>query len=164
MIIGRSGSGKTVFSERLGTALGREVIHLDRLYWTTGWQKVYTPEAWIEKMKELAAGDEWIIDGNYHSTLEIRLARADTVIFFNFSALQSLFHIFMRYLFPPAQVVDRAPGIPDRISWQLLEWTLRYPTRRTLEKLAAVKDKKIYIVRTHHEARALLRALTEPML
>jgi hypothetical protein len=29
----------------------------------------------------LLTSDEWIADGNYHATLDLRLERADTVVF-----------------------------------------------------------------------------------
>jgi adenylate kinase family enzyme len=55
------------------------VVHLDRSCWRPGW--VATPaEEWEAARTDLAAGERWIIDGNYGGTLNVRFARADTVI------------------------------------------------------------------------------------
>jgi adenylate kinase family enzyme len=80
MVIGSGGAGKSIFSRRLGDVLGIEVIHLDRLHWKPGWAE--TPKGeWAELVGQLVRGDEWIIDGNYGGTLEVRLGACDTVIF-----------------------------------------------------------------------------------
>ena len=34
-----------------------------------------------EEQRGLLGGDAWIVDGNYHETLDLRLRRADTVVF-----------------------------------------------------------------------------------
>lgn len=79
-IIGSGGAGKTTLARMLGAKTGIPVVHLDRLYWNAGW--VPAPhEMWLERQREVLEGECWIIDGNYGSTLDLRLAAADTVIF-----------------------------------------------------------------------------------
>jgi adenylate kinase family enzyme len=42
LVIGSSGSGKSTFARRLGELLSLEVIHLDRLFRSSGW--IETPK------------------------------------------------------------------------------------------------------------------------
>jgi adenylate kinase family enzyme len=80
VVTGMAGAGKSTFSRALSAKTGLPVIHLDLHFWKPGW--VATPDVeWREKQRGLFAGGEWIIDGNYHATLDLRLERADTVVF-----------------------------------------------------------------------------------
>ena len=80
LILGSSGSGKSTLARRLGATLELPVIHLDRHYWQPGW--VPTPEMeWVETVNQIIQRPQWIIDGNYRSTLDIRLQAADTIVF-----------------------------------------------------------------------------------
>lgn len=80
IIVGSGGSGKSTFAKRLGAVTGLPVIHLDKEFWQPNW--VETPrDEWIEKQKQFISGEEWIIDGNYDGTLEIRFCAAELVIF-----------------------------------------------------------------------------------
>ena len=45
-----------------------------------GWAEP-TEAEWRKKQEGLLAGDGWIADGNYGTTLDLRLERADTVVF-----------------------------------------------------------------------------------
>jgi adenylate kinase family enzyme len=75
-----AGAGKSTFSRALSAKTGLPVIHLDVHFWKPDW--VPTPEdEWREKQRELLAEEEWIVDGNYHASLDLRLERADTVAF-----------------------------------------------------------------------------------
>jgi len=38
----------------------------------------------LSRLQDALSGDEWIIDGNYISTMELRLKHCDTVIFLDF--------------------------------------------------------------------------------
>jgi adenylate kinase family enzyme len=40
---------------------------------------------WREEQHDLISGDTWILDGNYHETLDLRLERADTAVFLDTS-------------------------------------------------------------------------------
>jgi adenylate kinase family enzyme len=80
VVTGMAGAGKSTFSRALSAKTGLAVIHLDLHFWKPGW--VPTPDdEWREKERRLLAGEEWIADGNYHATLDLRLERADAVVF-----------------------------------------------------------------------------------
>jgi adenylate kinase family enzyme/aminoglycoside N3'-acetyltransferase len=79
VVTGLAGAGKSTFSRALSTKTGLPVIHLDLHFWKPGWTEP-SEEEWRETQRALLASDEWIADGNYHETLDLRLDRADTVI------------------------------------------------------------------------------------
>lgn len=84
LILGSSGSGKSTLARRLGATLELPVIHLDRHFWRPGWEE--TPEEeWQGIVRRLIQRKQWIIDGNYRSTLNMRLQAADTVVFLDLS-------------------------------------------------------------------------------
>src|SRR5512139_224784 len=80
LVTGMAGSGKSTFSRSLAAKTGLPVIHLDLHFWKPGLVAPSELE-WREKQRVLLAGDAWIADGNYHETLDLRLERADTVVF-----------------------------------------------------------------------------------
>lgn len=79
VVTGLPGSGKSTFSLALAAKTGLSVIHLDLEFWKPGWVAPSESE-WREKQHGVLAGDEWIADGNYRETLDLRLQRADTVV------------------------------------------------------------------------------------
>jgi adenylate kinase family enzyme len=79
VVTGLAGSGKSTFSKSLGARTGVPVVHLDLHFWKPGWVAP-TDAEWRERQREVLAGDEWIADGNYHETLDLRLERADTIV------------------------------------------------------------------------------------
>ena len=78
--IGSPGSGKTYFAKRLAGLLRVPLYHLDDLYWHADWVATPEPE-WEREIHRLVGLRDWVIDGNYASTLDVRLRAADTVIF-----------------------------------------------------------------------------------
>lgn len=80
LVIGSPGSGKSYFSRQLSMITGIPVYHLDLYYWHEGW--VSTPRDEFDKIiTDIMKNDEWIIDGNYQRTLEMRLKNANLVFF-----------------------------------------------------------------------------------
>ncbi|HMG64940.1 MAG TPA: hypothetical protein VK599_18500 [Streptosporangiaceae bacterium] len=80
IVTGLARSGKSTFSLALAARTGLPVIHLDLRFWKPGWVSPSETE-WREKQRGVLAGNAWIADGNYHETLDLRLERADTVVF-----------------------------------------------------------------------------------
>lgn len=151
MVIGPGGVGKSTFSKKLCPFLQYELIHLDVLYWKAGWKR--TPEAeWQNIVKEQVKKDRWIIDGNHHSTLDIRLERADTIIFFDFKRRVYLWNSIKRTLkgkFLGIKRDDIADGCPERFDSTFYGWIWNFKKRHRkeyLELLDNLKDKKNIII------------------
>lgn len=126
-ILGCGGSGKTVLARRLAERLGLTVTNLDALYYDDTWSAL-PQDKFAAIQRELVAADRWLIEGNYASTLPIRLARADTVIFLDLPALTCLWGIAQRrWHYRGGQHAD---GVYDRITRSFVKYILGY--RRTM--------------------------------
>ena len=90
MIIGCGGSGKTTLAKKVQEITGLELIHLDQVFWNPGWVET-TGQEWIDKNKQLLSKENWIMDGNYGSTMDMRLEQADTIVFMDTPTLSRLF-------------------------------------------------------------------------
>lgn len=80
IVTGLPGAGKSTLALALAAKTGLPVIHLDLQFWKPGWVAPSEVE-WRRTQREVLAGDAWIADGNYRETLDLRLERADTVVF-----------------------------------------------------------------------------------
>jgi adenylate kinase family enzyme len=88
-VIGSGGSGKSFVSRALGRRLGITVTHLDAVYFDKDWNSLPRDE-FAELQRLLVAEPAWIIDGNYRSTMEIRLREADTIVMLDVSTAAAL--------------------------------------------------------------------------
>ena len=121
IVTGLAGSGKSTLSLALAAKTGLPVIHLDLHLWKPGWVAPSETE-WREKQRVLLAADAWIADGNYHETLDLRLARADTVVFLGLPWWVCSGRALLRGF----RVPDELPEGCDYTAWQRLrdEWRL----------------------------------------
>ena len=83
LVIGSPGAGKSILAAKLSAVTGLPLIHLDQQYWLPGWVEP-DEAAWQVRLREIIAGDRWIIDGNYGGSMTLRLTRADTVIYLDY--------------------------------------------------------------------------------
>jgi len=161
LIIGLQGSGKSTFANKLGQGLNREIIHLDKIYYESGWKHTQTKEEWRQTIRDLVAKDKWIIDGHYNSTLSIRVPRADTIIFFDFNKFLCLYRVCKRTL-DKTQPFDKAEGNFNRLSYNLIKKILIFSEKKVWKHLELYKDtKKIFVVKNSKEAGELLSKLTK---
>ena len=164
LIIGCCGAGKSTFARQLAKATGLPLISLDRHYWQPEWRE--TPSAeWTRTVAELAARPRWIMDGNYGGTLDLRLARADTVIFLDYATSTCLWRVTKRTLrYHGRTRPDMAPGCRERFDLPFLRYVATYRrTRRPalLTKLdAASSDTAVYLPRNDWEARRVIDKLS----
>ena len=84
MIIGCGGAGKSTLAKKLGERTGLPVVHLDQIWWSPGNWEHLSKEEFDARLAAEVEKECWIIDGNFNRTLDIRLERADTVIYLDF--------------------------------------------------------------------------------
>lgn len=82
IVIGCPGSGKTTFSEKLHKCTGLPLFYLDAI-WHKPDKTHISREEFDQRLAEIGELEEWIIDGNYSRTIEVRLKMCDTVFLFD---------------------------------------------------------------------------------
>lgn len=154
LVIGSGGAGKSTFAGRLAAKLGLAVVHLDALYWQSGWRETPKP-TWRAQIAELVARDSWIMDGNYSGTLAQRIAACDTVIFLDLPRTLCLWRVVKRAMrYWGRSRPDMAAGCPERLTFEFVQWIWQYPHRtrpKVLTLLEAQRDAKQIV---HLRARA----------
>ena len=83
IVIGCPGSGKSTFSRELNRITHIPLYYLDMMYWNAD-RTTVEKAVFIERLADTINKDEWIIDGNYGSTMELRMQACDTVIFLDY--------------------------------------------------------------------------------
>ena len=83
-VVGAPGSGKTTFGAALADRLGVPFVEMDALFWGPNWSKA-TDDEFADRVGEAAAGEAWVIDGNYSRIQRLVWSRADTVVWLDFS-------------------------------------------------------------------------------
>ena len=72
IVIGCPGSGKSTLSRKLHNITNIPLFHLDMMYWNSDRTIVEAP-IFHQRVSDIMKKNEWIMDGNYGSTLELRL-------------------------------------------------------------------------------------------
>ncbi len=145
-VVGCAGAGKSTFARELGRRTGLPVIHLDRHFWHPGW--VETPrDEWRRVQTELLSGDEWIVDGNYGGTHDIRLSRADTVVVMAPPRRVCMTRVLRRSFSNWGRAIQ-ADGCPERFDKEFLQWVWRWPydSRPRLDAALAEHGQHLHIV------------------
>ena len=83
IVIGCPGSGKSSFSRALHAKTGIPLYHLDMMYWNAD-KTTVEKSLFLTRLEKVLSREEWIIDGNYASTLDVRLSYCDTVFFLDY--------------------------------------------------------------------------------
>ena len=95
MVIGCPGSGKSTFCRELHKATGIALYHLDMMYWNND-KTTVEKTVFRQRLSEVISRESWIIDGNYGSTMEMRMIACDTVFFLDYPLQVCLDGIRMR--------------------------------------------------------------------
>ena len=119
LVLGSPGSGKSIFSKKLSAFIGLPLYHMDDLYWEKCWRRP-DPNKFLSILSTVIESEYWMLDGNYVSSLELRLQRADAVVFLDISTYQCLISVLLRSLHRfigdratlPAQIRDDVTYTP----------------------------------------------------
>jgi adenylate kinase family enzyme len=136
-VIGTSGSGKTTFGRELASVLQIPFIELDAIFWGPDWSEPDDSEL-FPKLSAALSGDNWVLDGNYSRTLDIKWERVDSVIWLDFSFPRTV-----------AQAIKRAVS---RIITQEELWT-GTGNRESLQKLFSRDSIVLWTIQTYATRR-----------
>jgi adenylate kinase family enzyme len=168
IVTGLAGAGKSTFSRALAAKTGLPLIHLDLYAWKPGWVRMPEDER-SARERDLLAGAEWIADGNYHATLDQRLARADTVVFLDTRWWTCAWRAFLRGIRRPPGF--QPPDGCDDSAWQQLrdEWWVvwriwrgrRSDRERELNMVSQHgQHTSLHVLRSKREVRKFLHCLS----
>lgn len=146
MVIGCPGSGKSTFSRALHQRTGIPLFHLDMMYWNAD-RTTVDKAVFRERLTNTMEKKEWIIDGNYESTIELRLQASDTVIFLDYPLDICLDGIKERR----GKVRTDMPWIENEEDTEFIEFIKNYNLQsrpKVMELLGKYSHKDIYILRT----------------
>lgn len=159
IVIGCPGSGKSTFSRELHKITDIPIFHLDRMYWNAD-KTVVDGDIFQERLLSAIREEAWIIDGNYGTSIELRLQACDTVFFLDYPLEVCL-----------EGVHERKGKVRSDISWtepdqeedeEFIEFIKKYrevSRPAVLEFLDKYPDRNIYIFKNRNEANEYLRNL-----
>ena len=154
IVIGCPGSGKSTVSRALHNKIGIPLYHLDMMYWNAD-KTTVEKSAFLERLSVVLEKDEWIIDGNYVSTMELRMAACDTVIFLDYPIDVCLDGIKARRGKPRNDM----PWIETEEDAEFIEFIKKYNEQqkpKVLELLEKYSDKNIIIFKSREQSDAFL--------
>ena len=158
IVIGCPGSGKSTFSRSLHQITGIPLFHLDLMYWNAD-RTTVEKSVFHERLKDAMQNDRWIIDGNYASTMEMRMEACDTVIFLDYPLDVCLSGIEERRGKPRSDM----PWIePEEVDEEFLAFIKRYNTENRPKVMALLKKynrKNLFVFKSRGEADAFLKEI-----
>jgi len=155
VILGNSGSGKSTLSRILGNQLGYPVTHLDRLFWKPGWKKPLAEEFRANVIAAVST-PRWICEGNYASrTFEVRLPKADLIIWLNTPRTLCLFRVLIRTLRNKKRP-DIPDDCPEKINAAFLQflryvWNFERDSRPMIEKLRIQYGNDVAVIQLNNK-------------
>lgn len=165
VLIGSSGSGKSTLAKQLGEKLKINVYHLDALVWKPNWVGVPKDEQRMIQ-EDLVKRTEWIIDGNYGGTMEIRLNAADTIIFLDIPRIICVYRAFKRMLkYRNKTRPDMGEGCEERFDLDFFRWIWNYPKAKkpgilkSLERLSKDQNKQVIVLRSSAEVERFIESV-----
>lgn len=157
-VVGCCGSGKSYVSRELARLLDAPLTHLDAVYYDAGWNPL-PMDTFDARQRELVAAPRWVIDGNYNTTLHVRLEAADTVVFMDMPTAACLWGLVSRQLrYGRGQKGD---GVYNRITWGVLRYVIGYRRNmrpRVQAKITRYADRaQVIMLGSRRQTRRFLR-------
>ena len=158
IIIGCPGSGKSTFGRKLKSITGLPLYHLDMLFWNED-KTTVSREEFIKRLQAVMRKPAWIIDGNYGSSMEMRIKESDTVFFLDYPTEVCVEGIEARKGKPRSDM----PWInDDGTDKDFIDFVKKYNTESrpgVLELLKKYSDKNIIVFKNRAEADKYLSLL-----
>ena len=157
IVLGCAGSGKSTLSKQLHDMTGLPLFHLDAIWWKADRSHI-SREEFDRKLEEILRTNQWIIDGDYSRTYEVRFKACDTVIFLDYSLDQCMSGIRERV----GKARVDMPWIEQELDPELVQLVERYPEDNRPAILALFEkypDVNRIVFKSRREAAEWLKGL-----
>lgn len=154
IVIGCPGSGKSRLSRELHTKTGIPLYHLDMIFWNAD-KTTVEKSVFLSRLSDVLAKERWIIDGNYASTMEQRMAACDTVVFLDYPVDVCLNGIKERRGKPRSDM----PLVETKEDAEFLEFIRNYNVQQRPKVLLLLEkygNKNIIILKSREQADEFL--------
>ena len=158
IVIGCPGSGKSTFSKALHKITGIPLYHLDMLFWNAD-QTTVEKAVFLERLSAVMEKDAWILDGNYSSTMELRMQACDTVIFLDYPLEVCLNGVKSRKGKARSDLPWIEPMEDDREFTDFIKNYNSQSRPRVMELLKTYAHKNIFIFSARLQAESFLSEL-----
>lgn len=158
IVIGCPGSGKSSFSEELHNKTGVPLHHLDMLFWNSD-RTTVDKSVFLNRLSAVIQEDEWIVDGNYSSTMELRMDACDTVFFLDYPVDICLAGIKERFGKPRSDM----PWIETEEDAEFINYIESFTERqrpKILELIKRYSNKNIIVFKSREQANSFLTELS----
>ncbi len=156
IVIGSPGAGKSTFARKLRDKTGLPLYCLDMI-WHKPDRTNITREEFDMRLNEILDKDEWIIDGNYGRTLEMRLQKCERVFLLDFPLEVCLDGVQSRI----GTKREDMPWIETEFDEEFRQWIIDFPSTKLpyiyslFEKYRDTID--IIIFKSREEANEYIR-------
>ena len=159
IVVGCPGAGKSTFARKLRVITGLPLYYLDKI-----WHKAdgtHIPqEEFDSRLRSILCGKDWIIDGNYLRTFEMRLRACDTVFLLDYPLERCLAGAESRI----GKSREDMPWIETEMDMEFRQWILDFPKNqlpRIYSLLERWNEKDVFVFHSDAEAERYLSTLTD---
>lgn len=165
MVLGCGGAGKSTLARHLSEVMELRCIHMDLIYWMPNWVQ-RDRETVMRMVEEQIKLDGWVFDGNNSSTYDLRLAKAEIVIWVDIPRWRCLLNVCFRALKYRGQTrPDMTLGCNERVEWEFLKliWNFKHRGKVNIANmLERIKDQKqIYHLKNYAEIDAFVEKMRQ---
>ena len=173
VVVGTSGSGKTTMARALSRALDLQHVELDGLNWEPGWRSLADedPEGFFRRVAEAAAGERWVMDGNYTTTKDAHWTRATGIIWMDTPRLTVMRQVIWRSFSRAVGKQELWAGTGNReefrrwldrehpIRWAWDTWAMVRSRYQTWFGDGSYEGRPVYRIASRAEAKQLIQQL-----
>ena len=157
LIVGNGGAGKSTFARYLSERFSLPAVHLDKLWWLSGWVN-RSQEEFDELLEFELAKQKWIIEGNFRRTFLKRLQACDGAIMLDIPPEQCLQSVYRRAeMYRVRTRTDMTEGCEEEVHEDFIKWiTDEYPNCVRGEMMAIMQEsgKPFLVFSSREEAYA----------
>ena len=165
-IRGTSGSGKTTVGKAASTRTGIPYVELDAIRHQPNWTELPDDE-FVARVSAIAAGDRWIVDGNYGAVRQITGERATTIVWLDPPRWRLMLQVLQRSFARAAFRQELWNGNRETFKDWLdpthpIRWAWSTHARRRREYEAAMVDDDRWVrLRSRRHVKAWLASLRD---